>query len=281
MRCLLLALIGCSTLLASSTQSRAFEVRLRIVERVGNTDVVLVNNLIEWAPDTSRRIRLQVGIFDDAQGSAPPGGVVGWIDGSEHNVLDALVRRTPGRLVPFVAPPDGNGQPAGDPFVDLTGIEAGIDVQTLPWTCEDGIPRPLPQPIIRGRNSFVSIWEITIEFGHCPFTVGRVTFSGSLQSALQWVIDEPPIPPECDPPVPSSVTYIPIPIPPREFTITLLVLDGFPICYADWNRDWIVDSNDFFSFLIDFFNGSADFNCDGMTTSQDFFDFLAAFFSGC
>jgi hypothetical protein len=52
-------------------------------------------------------------------------------------------------------------------------------------------------------------------------------------------------------------------------------------CPADWDMSGLVNSADFFAFLLDFFAGHADFNHSGETNSQDFFDFLAAFFAGC
>jgi uncharacterized membrane protein len=56
-----------------------------------------------------------------------------------------------------------------------------------------------------------------------------------------------------------------------------------PMCGVDWTYDGVLNSQDFFEYLADFFEGgaAADFNDDGVTNSQDFFDFLSAFFAGC
>lgn len=54
-------------------------------------------------------------------------------------------------------------------------------------------------------------------------------------------------------------------------------------CSADFNNDVLVNSQDFFDFLIAFFAADpvADFNADGTVDSTDVFDFLTAFFAGC
>ncbi|MBC7770867.1 MAG: hypothetical protein H7210_00095 [Pyrinomonadaceae bacterium] len=60
----------------------------------------------------------------------------------------------------------------------------------------------------------------------------------------------------------------------RDVVCTIPVL-----CPCDWNRDLVLNSQDFFDFIAAFFGSGADYNMDGMTTSQDFFDFLGCFFA--
>jgi hypothetical protein len=65
------------------------------------------------------------------------------------------------------------------------------------------------------------------------------------------------------------------------FTLRASFIAGFgPV---DWDGNDVLNSQDFFNFISDFFAGSADFNRDAVTNSQDFFDFLGCFFNpaGC
>lgn len=55
------------------------------------------------------------------------------------------------------------------------------------------------------------------------------------------------------------------------------------LCTGDYNRDGVVSTQDFFEFLLCFFEAGcdADFDGDGAVSSQDFFDFMSAFFAPC
>lgn len=212
------ALFVAPTLLLAEKGS-AWEFRTRLVERVGNTDIPIANNILDATDVQPTRVRLQIGMFDDDSGPAPAGGLVGMVDGvievlGDPNNSDET--RTPGRLAPFNQsndPPD-NGDPplpGGDPFTVLTEINARFMLQAHPWLCgPDGQPLPMPQPTVRGLNSFVSIYEITVD----PADVGSVDyairFSGSLVATTEWIFLHTPVPPECDPPTPGFVTYVPL-----------------------------------------------------------------------
>src|SRR5262245_4151212 len=109
-------LLGVLAVAGAASCAHAFEFRCRFVERVGTTDTVVPNNTLETAPGTPHRIRIQFGVFDDANGAAPAGGFVGWNVGTisvSRAADNSQDRRTPGRLTPFnfALGPNSNGNP--------------------------------------------------------------------------------------------------------------------------------------------------------------------------
>lgn len=280
MKCACVAFSAAFLTLASDSAS-AWELRVRFVERVGTVEMVLTNNEIWYGSGLRRRVRLQMGVFDDAAGPAPEGGLYGMENVSLTSVALSN-RRTPGRLPAFSYPPEGNGEPATDPFHYLTNIDAVIGQQTLTWECSGGTPLPQPTPTIRGRNTFVSVWETTIEPEWICLYEARLTFTGHALYAANWPVQNTPIEPVC-PSTPGQVTYAAAVPEGVAFTaeLRMIVGGGPPICAGDWNQDQTIDSRDFFDFITDFFNGYADANCDAMSNSADFFWFLEMFFSNC
>jgi hypothetical protein len=191
----------------------------------------------------ARRIRLQFGVFDDAGGAAPGGGFVGMnvtgisISGPAANSQD---RRTNGRISPFnfAAQPTANGNPPpaggvgagdgpGDDFSGWTDIDCTLGTQAFAWTCNAaGDPNPQPQATVRGRNTFVSIWEMTTDPA-VGFQAYSITAAGNLIAATEWRTVGTPTPPDCGDPsdpgddVPGSVTYAPFPTDPVAFSCVL------------------------------------------------------------
>jgi hypothetical protein len=212
-------------------QAQAFSFRARWVERTGPVDTPIFGDLIE-SDGLAHRIRLQLGVFDDASGPAPSGGLIGWTSGTLA-ISRAINTRTPGRLTPFdfATDPNANGNPplpGGDPFTTLTDIDATLGVQTPFWGCDaNGNPLPQPNPIIRGRNTFMSIFEVTSAsfIGSVNYSM---TVSGNLIAATEWLSVGTPIPPDCGQGIPGSVTYVPVPTAPIPFTCVLYIEGGGP-----------------------------------------------------
>ncbi len=233
---------GVCTIAASvviTTEVNAFEFRARFVERSGNTDTVISGNTLDGSTGTARRVRIQFGVFDDAAGPAPIGGFLGWNFGSisvttspdDPTVSDES--RTPGRLTPFNFAPSGNGDPAADPFEAIFGIDATLGTQSPEWVCDpDGSIPPAPEALARAVNTWVSVYEITVNPRDFNSQGYQVTFAGNLIAATEWRTIGVPVPPDCGEPgnpsddMPGTIIYAPIATVPVPFSA---VLDVFGV----------------------------------------------------
>ena len=227
--------ISALVLLMACGSANAFEFRCRFVERVGNQDVVISNNHLNAVPSVTRNVRIQMGVFDDAAGPAPAGGFVGWNVGTltvSGPVNNSTERRNPGRIAPFTfsQQPNANGNPpapAGDPFTMLTDIDATLGTQSPVWVCTPGgtVP-PRPAPVVRGINTFISVFAFSVQAGFENYTV---TAGGNLFAAELWQEVGLPLFPDCGDPLDPSddiagnVTYAPIVTTPQSFSCVLSV----------------------------------------------------------
>ncbi|MBC7772836.1 MAG: hypothetical protein H7210_10105 [Pyrinomonadaceae bacterium] len=79
------------------------------------------------------------------------------------------------------------------------------------------------------------------------------------------------------------VLFGPISAPPESrfsLTATIDFVEATPVfCRCDWNQDDHVNSQDFFDFMADFFNGGGDFIPDMFHNTSDVFEFLMCFFN--
>ncbi len=240
MNCTVVRLLSAVPFLVASS-AQAWEFRSRFIERVGVTDVLLPNNTIDASDGRTRTIRVQFGVFDDADGPAPAGGFTGWnagfltVSGPEDNSNEY---RTPGRIAPFNHGGPEQVIPQGlptSPFTELQFIDARLFDQTPMWNCNpDGSVPPMPLPVARGINTFISIYSfsITPNPGAVNYTVSA---QGELHAAASWTLFGTPVPPSLPPGgvwpndcVPGHVVYTQSGVETRLFQNTLTVIVPSP-----------------------------------------------------
>jgi len=282
--------LGAGAIFACVSAADAWEVRIRYVQRVGNEDVSIPNSMLPYQGDIPVRVRVQIGVFNNATGPAPAGGVFGMLN-VQFTSEGLSARRTPGRLPPFTFPSDGNGEPATEPFHALTNIDATVGAQTIVWDCTKGVPGPMPGAVIQGVNTFVSVMEFTVTPSDWPCFQPQFTLSGRIVPVASWSVDGTPVSPVCEPATPGSVRYVAQTLPSVRFLLQRLSFEiGSPgpvppppiyNCIGNWSRDLVLDSTDFFEYMEDFFAGDGDTDCSGTTTTEDFYRFLTLFLDNC
>lgn len=220
-----LALFAVLAIAGAAASANAYEIRARFVEQRsggGSDFVVLDGNTIDATDGAARRIRVQFGVFDDANGPAPAGGFIGWNAGTitvNGDVANSDDTRTPGRLAPwaFNTNPGANGSPdVAGPFTALTGIDNTLGTQIRTW--EEG---DMPAATIRGLNTYVSLYEITIDPNDGASTY-TIDFAGNLVAATVWNavgVTQP----DPDAGVPGSGQWAPATTAPVAWNATLTV----------------------------------------------------------
>jgi MYXO-CTERM domain-containing protein len=239
--------------LGFASAAQAYNIQARWVFRIGAgvpSDPVAGNTFdaTGLATGTAIRFRLQFGCFDDAAGPAPAGGFLGWNIGTLTATGGTNTRTgtssTPadprGRLSPFTFAPDppAEGIPQTDPWMALTSIDATLGTQPLAWNTIQGNPvmPPPPPAVVRGNNTFISVWELTTVIGTNDYSI---TAAGNVLGATAWnvVQSTPPGAGEDETfgtpdDVPGSILYAPFADAPRPTSSTLNIRVPAPGAFA-------------------------------------------------
>lgn len=163
----------------------------------------------------------------------------------------------------------------------LTGIEALRRPQVIEWGCDGSEAAPMPAPRVL-RNQWTSVWEFTVR-GWSACDPGTIVVRGLVVGATSWRLSEETIAPECGKPSEGQAVYVAEGFRYYPFETTLTMFGQYRWrCPADWNDDGVLNSQDFFEYVNDFFEGMGEIDCQReVSSSADFFYFLSVFFSGC
>jgi len=240
--------------LGFASAAQAYNIQARWVSRIGiglPSDPVPAAGFdaTGLAAGTAIRFRLQFGCFDDAAGPAPAGGFLGWNIGTltatgGTNTRTGTGSAPPadprGRLSPFTFAPDppAEGIPQLDPWMALTSIDATLGTQPLPWNTIQGNPNlpPPPAAVVRGNNTFISVWELTTVIGSDNYSI---TVGGNVLGATAWNVVQSNPPQAGDDEifgtpddVAGSILYAPFADAARPMTNVLNILVPAPGAFA-------------------------------------------------
>jgi hypothetical protein len=213
---------------------------------VGGTDVIA----------DGRHDHSQIHHWDGEQWTHVPGPTPGY-----YNNL---------RAVAAVAPDDVWA--AGE-YWDVDGIYAFL----IRWNGSSWTEVPAPGGIL-DMHAFApdDIWAVGNGIFHYDGASWEVvTTLPDVSSPVLSGVDAPAGTPSCD------LWAAGRQVPGQHLTTLTVRATGGESCRADFNGDAAVNSDDFFTFLADFFQGTADFDGDGAVNSDDYFAYLTTYFKGC
>ena len=218
-----LALIGLLAVTGIAASANAFNVQCRWVSRVGTVDTVIPATGYNFpVGQTTVNVRLQFGVFDDAQGAAPAGGFIGWNLGTITGSPQPVAGSAAARLTPFNFAPAPGFAGTQSPLA-LTAIDNTLGTQALVWSGVPGgtDPGSPPAATVRGRNAFISVFSLTLTAGANNF---NVTAAGNSIVASAWNVIQSQPPEVGDDGVfgtpddlPGGVTYAPATLAPIPF----------------------------------------------------------------
>ena len=217
-----LALVGLLAVTGIAASANAFNVQCRWVSRVGTVDTVIPATGYNFpVGQTTVNVRLQFGVFDDAQGAAPAGGFIGWNLGTITGSPQPVAGSAAARLTPFNFAPAPGFAGTQSPLA-LTAIDNTLGTQALVWSGIPGgsDPGSPPPALVRGRNAFISVFSLTLAAGTFDITAAGNSIVASawnvIQSAPPEVGDDGVFGTPDD--VNGGVTYAPATLPPIAFT---------------------------------------------------------------
>jgi len=169
----------------------------------------------------------------------------------------------------------------------VPGVAHSLSVEQIVATAAAPVIR-LGQPsvvtfagVASFNGSLVGVPRAELDISQAPSSGGRIAFTNQ---EVFCAVDASEISAVTDMSGNFTASFTPVTAGPVSLVVT--TPDGAQTstvslvvtCAADWNLDGLIDSMDFFRYMMDFMEDDGDFNGDGRNDSDDFFQFLDGFF---